>query len=110
MAGMKKLLKDDPDAGKKTWMEFDRDGEATIVQQQEISPILEANKQSQNAWEYGKLIGNTQRHHQKVAEIPNLLYVQLKEKFGHPADNPKDWAKWLNDPDNRHFRAGGGRI
>ena len=85
-------------------------GQAEIIQKQHIKEVLEANKRQQNEWEYGKLIGNTQRHHQKVADIPNLLYVQLKEKFGHPADNPKDWARWLNDPDNRHFRTGGGRI
>jgi hypothetical protein len=107
---VKKLISADKSAGKETWMNFDRDGQAEIIQKQHIKEVLEANKRQQNEWEYGKLIGNTQRHHQKVADIPNLLYVQLKEKFGHPADNPRDWAKWLNDPDNRHFRTGGGRI
>lgn len=107
---MKKLVSSDASAGKKTWMEFDREGEATIIQQQNIQHVLDANKRQQNEWQYGKLIGNTQRHHQKVADIPNQLYMQLREKFGHPADNPKDWAKWLNDPNNRFFRTGGGRI
>jgi len=107
---MKKLVSSDASAGKKTWMEFDRYGEATVIQQQNIQHVLDANKRQQNEWQYGKLIGNTQRHHQKVADIPNQLYMQLREKFGHPADNPKDWAKWLNDPNNRFFRTGGGRI
>ena len=107
---MKKLVSSDASAGKKTWMEFVREGEATIIQQQNIQHVLDANKRQQNEWQYGKLIGNTQRHHQKVADIPNQLYMQLREKFGHPADNPKDWAKWLNDPNNRFFRTGGGRI
>ncbi len=106
----KRVISSDPAAGKQTTMEFDRDGKATIVQRQNVDHIIEANKQKQNAWQYGKLIGNTQRHHQQVAEIPNQLYMQLREKFGHPADNPKEWARWLNDPNNRFFRTGGGRI
>jgi len=106
----KRVISSDPAAGKQTTMEFDRDGKATIVQQQNVDHIIEANKKKANEWQYGKLIGNTQRHHQQVAEIPNQLYMQLREKFGHPADNPKEWARWLNDPNNRFFRTGGGRI
>ena len=107
---VKKLISSDKSSGKETWMHFDRDGQAEIIQKQHIKQILEANKRQQNDWQYGKLIGNTQRHHQKVADIPNQLYVQLREMFGHPADNPRDWARWLNDPENRFFRTGGGRV
>ena len=107
---VKKTISKDTASGKETVMEFNRDGEATVIQKQKVDHIIESNKQQMNGWEYGKLIGNTQRHHQKVAEIPNQLYMQLREKFGHPADNPKDWAKWLNDPENRFFRTGGGRL
>lgn len=107
---VKKTISKDEAAGKETVMEFDRDGQATVIQTQKVDHILENNRRQMNDWQYGKLIGNTQRHHQKVAEIPNQLYLQLKEKFGHPADNPKDWAKWLNDPNNRYFRTGGGYL
>lgn len=107
---MKKLISKDEASGKETFMEINRDGEKSIIQNQHVDPIIDSNKKRMNDWKYGNLIGNTQKHHQEVATIPNLLYMQLREKFGHPQDNPKDWAKWLNDPENRYFRTGGGRI
>ena len=56
------------------------------------------------------MIGDTQRHWQQVAEIPNVIYLQLVEKYGAPRDNPTAWRKWLNDYDNRYFRTGGGSL
>ena len=38
------------------------------------------------------------------------LYFDLLKKFGNPKDNPKDWKKWLQNPDNKHFRTTGGRL
>jgi hypothetical protein len=56
------------------------------------------------------MIGNTQRHQQKIAEIPSVIYYDLLKKFGQPRDNMKAWKRWLNDPDNRAFRTTGGRV
>jgi hypothetical protein len=56
------------------------------------------------------LIGNTQRHLQHVAEIPNVVYAHLVEKFGPIRENPKAWKAWLNDSENRAFRTGGGML
>jgi len=56
------------------------------------------------------MIGNTQKHLQKVADIPAPIYYELIEKFGQPRDNPKAWKRWLNDYDNRFFRTTGGTI
>jgi hypothetical protein len=47
---------------------------------------------------------------QHVAEIPNVVYAHLVEKFGKPSENPKAWKQWLNDSENRAFRTGGGHV
>jgi hypothetical protein len=52
----------------------------------------------------------TQKHMAHVAEIPNVLYNELVQKFGKPADNPKAWKQWLNSNENRVFRTGGGHL
>ena len=56
------------------------------------------------------MIGNTQRHMQHVAEIPNVVYNHLIETLGTPQENPKGWKAWLNDSQNRDFRTGGGNV
>jgi hypothetical protein len=95
--------------GKKTWMQFDGD-DMNIVTEQQVDPIIEANKRLANDWRYGNLIGNTQRHQQKVAEIPSALYYDLVKKLGDPKHNLKAWKRWLNDPENRAFRTIGGTV
>ena len=45
---MKKLISADKSSGKETWMNFDRDGQAEIIQKQHIKEVLEANKRQQN--------------------------------------------------------------
>lgn len=99
----------DAEAGKEVFVHKDADG-YTVEQKQHVKHIIERNKRMRDAWQPNQLIGNTQRHHQQVAEIPNVLYWELRQKFGSPQQNPKDWFKWLNDPENRAFRSGGGRL
>ena len=104
---MKLKLTESP--GKKTWMQFDGD-DMNVVTEQYVDPIVEANKRMANDWRYGNLMGNTQRHQQKVADIPSALYYDLVKKLGEPKHNLKAWKKWLNDPENRHFRTSGGTV
>lgn len=106
----KRVVSQSVETGKTTYLHDPEDGQMIIETQQKVDGLLEANKLQNNAWEYGKLIGNTQAHHQKVAEIPSTIYMQLREKFGDMRDNPKAWKRWLNDPENRFFRTGGGRV
>ena len=106
---MKKLLTADPLTGKKTYFHGESDGNY-VKTEQEVDNILDAAKEEANAWRPNSLIGNTQKHQQKVAEIPAPLYYQLIEKFGQPKQNPKAWRKWLNDRDNRFFRTTGGTV
>lgn len=85
---------------------------------QEISPLIEANKREANEWRPRRQRPNTQAHWQKIADIPEPLYWDLVKgnpltgipRLGEPKENPERWKRWLNDPDNRLFRTGGGNI
>ena len=105
----KKTILSDAASGKEIVLHKDADG-YTVEQKQHVKEVWERNLRARNAYEPNSLIGNTQRHHQQVAEIPNVLYWQLRQKFGSPQQNPKDWFRWLNDPENRAFRSGGGWL
>ena len=106
---MKKLLTEDRVAGKKTY--FQTEGDDThVVTEQKVDHILEHNKRQANDWRSGNMIGNTQHHHQKVAEIPATLYYDLVKKLGDPRQNMNAWKKWLNNPENRFFRSTGGTV
>ena len=106
---MKKLLSKDPILKKKTYFTHEV-GEHGIVTEQDVSPVLDQAKQKESLWRPGQMIGNTQRHQQKVAEIPTAVYFDLLKKYGQPKNNPKPWKKWLNDPDNKYFRTTGGSV
>lgn len=106
----KQLIKSDAATGKEVWLHYDDNGYHTVEEKQHVKQVLEQNRVLSNKYERGKLIGNTQRHWQQVADIPNVIYLQLRQKFGEPRDNPKAWRKWLNDYDNRYFRTGGGSL
>ena len=107
---MKRLVHKDPITGKETWCHYQDDGGFIFETTQNIDALLKENKKQANNYRAGSLLGNTQKHHQKVADIPAALYHQLVEKLGQPRDNPKGWRQWLNDHDNRFFRTGGGNV
>lgn len=110
---MSRLLSRNPYSQKETFWHDNDDGTYTIETKQHIKEVLDANKRKANDFEKRSMIGNTQKHWQHIAEIPNNLYLELSKKFGDPKDNPeasKKWRLWLNDPDNRFFRTGGGSM
>ena len=107
---MKKvLLNKNPYTGKQTWIEDTVDG-LQVNTQVNVSPVLDFAKKQEGEYRYGSLIGNTQKHQQKIAEIPAPLFFELQKKFGHFKHNKKKWLKWLQDPENKHFRTTGGRL
>ena len=95
---------EDPLTLKRTLWHEDQDG-LTIVPQQNVEPILEANKRLHNSVdERARWKGSWHR----VASIPMPLYMEL-ERRGITKD-PKAFARWLNDRDNRFFRTRPGRV
>ena len=106
----KRLVSTDKIAGKETWAHIEDDGNMVFETKQNIDNLIKKNREEQNAYRKDSLIGNTQRHQQKVAEIPTALYHKLLLELGEPRDNPNGWKKWLNDYDNRVFRTSGGSV
>lgn len=107
---MKRVLYTDPYTKKEVYMHQNNDGSTVIEQKQRFDTLIKLNRQMNNDYSKGSMIGNTQRHMQHVAEIPNVVYNHLIETLGTPQENPKGWKAWLNDHQNRDFRTGGGHI
>ncbi len=106
---MKRPISSDPLSGKQTYLRYEGD-DTVLVREQKVDHIIKQAHEIERDYKPGNLIGNTQKHTQHIAEIPQSLYFDLIKKLGHPKHNKKAWARWLNDPENRFFRTGGGHI
>lgn len=75
-----------------------------IVSKQDATDIIEANKAFYNSTD------ERARYHDmdRVASIPMNLYFDLWRQ-GIVQDN-KRFMKWLDDPENRHFRTRPGSL
>ncbi len=107
---MKRVVQKDPTTGKEIYLHQNSDGSTYLEQKQSFEGLVKLNRQMSNDYTKGNMIGNTQRHMQHVAEIPNVVYNHLIETLGTPQENPKGWKAWLNDHQNRDFRTGGGTV
>ena len=93
------------------------DGKATIriTQPDALTyQMLEANKREANEWQ-GKGGWGACKYGAVVARVPTIIDNELKRKAGYnPAvsgwyDKDK-YNSFLDDPDYKHFRTGGGKI
>ncbi len=76
---------------------------------QDIEPILESNKFERK--EFSTKLNSEQKYNRgftKVATIPNIIIDKLM-RDGIWFDK-EAMKKWLNDPENKAFRTGGGWI
>lgn len=103
----KRLINYDPLTGKKTHWTVE-DGQIRVTTEVNTDAVTNHAKRAANDWQYGSMIGNTQKHKQRIGEIPAVIYHHLVQKFGTPAQNPKAWKKWLTD--NPDFRTTGGNL
>lgn len=100
---MKKLLDVDPITGIRHVFNYDEmTDEATIVAEQDVSDVIEANKRVYN--DATTKTGEWAR----VASIPMVVYMDLKKKG--IIDDQVAMKRWLNDPDNKYFRTRPGTI
>tara|TARA_A100000171_G_scaffold27972_1_gene26075 strand:+ start:3032 stop:3376 length:345 start_codon:yes stop_codon:yes gene_type:complete len=80
---------------------------------QDVQPILERNKfEAKN--DLYKVRGMQDAKMYKVASIPLIVVQQLAQQgimsnAGRIVDKDR-FKKWLNDPDNRHFRIYKGNV
>ena len=101
----KKIFDVNPELGiTRTWHYDAEKDEATIQTQQDVSAIIEENKQEFNQVDERARWGEWTR----VASIPLSLYYQLKAEG--KLDDEAYMKRWLNDPENRHFRVRPGQV
>jgi hypothetical protein len=78
-----------------------------------IKEILDANQLARNEGAYkSKLLQNEKGY--RVARLPNIIVHQLAKRgilttSGKVLDK-KAFFRWLNDPDNKHFRIYTGNL
>ena len=105
---MQKLGEEVTIEGKRTWFS-DGDGGLVIMDEQNVAPILEANKASYNQIDERARWGDGAR----VAEIPNSVIADLNVKGimrGFAVVDQKRMKAFLNDPENRFLRTRPGRL
>jgi hypothetical protein len=88
----------------RTWHYDEEKDEATIQTQQDVTDVIEENKNEYNQIDERAKWGEFN----KVASIPLSLYYQLKAEG--KLDDQAYMKRWLNDPDNRHFRTRPGEV
>lgn len=100
-----RLIDYDPQTGVREKY-FEIDGQWYLAQDQDASDILEINKAEYNS------VDERARHKSeafnRVARLPLVVFADL-ERRGITKD-PKAFKKWLDEPDNRHFRTRPGRL
>lgn len=99
-----RLMDKDRTTGLSRYFSYDEASDTyTIRTQQEVTDLLDANRDQANAAPTGWK-GDVH----KVASIPLNVYYDLKRRG--IVDDPKRLREWLNDPDNRYFRTKTGRV
>ena len=101
----KRLFSTDADQGiTRTFHYDDETGKATIQTQQDVTAIIEENKQEYAQVDERARWGEWSR----VASIPMSIYFQLKAEG--KLDDQEYMKKWLNDKDNQYFRTRAGKV
>ena len=101
----KRLFSTDADQGiTRTFHYDDETNQATIQTQQDVTAIIEENKQEYAQVDERARWGEWSR----VASIPMSIYFQLKAEG--KLDDQEYMKKWLNNSDNQYFRTREGKI
>jgi len=94
-----KKFDEDPVLGTETWHHYDEaTDKVTLEVRQVVDRIYEENRQERDSYDSTARFGNWR----KVASIPIGLYWQLKRQG--VIDDPKEFARWLNQSENKVFR------
>jgi len=102
---MSKIFNKDNSTGITNYWHFDEETEqATIETRQDVTAVIEENKEIFNGTEKHDRYGEFSR----VASIPLSIFYQLKAEG--KLDDQAYMKRWLNDPDNRHFRVRAGQV
>ena len=102
----KRFFDANPEKGiTRTWHYNEDTDEATIQTQQDVTAIIEENKQEFNMVD--ERAGWKGEFH-RVASIPMSIYAQLRAEG--KLDDQEYMKRWLNDPENKFFRVRPGQV
>lgn len=85
----------------------DGDGTASLYREQDVEPILDANKRA------GGVGMSPTREFRHIARIPVVVYDHWCKTYGVDVTKPEHSGllrRLLHDPDNRFLRVDGGRF
>lgn len=101
----KQFFNEDKEQGIRRFFYYDeKTDQATIETQQDVTAIIEENKQ-----EYAQIDERARwGEWTRVASIPLSIYYQLKAEG--KLDDQAYMKRWLNDPDNKYFRTRSGQV
>ncbi len=101
----KQFFNEDKEQGIRRFFYYDEEtDQATIETQQDVTAIIEENKQ-----EYAQIDERARwGEWTRVASIPLSIYYQLKAEG--KLDDQAYMKRWLNDPDNKYFRTRSGQV
>jgi hypothetical protein len=102
-----KLISRDPVRGVSVYLDIQPDGSFLFTEVQNVRG-MQRRINEQSAESTGRRRPNTQRTTRQVAELPAIVVNRLIRE-GIWGDDKK-MRQWLNDPDHRDFRTGGGRL
>lgn len=92
-----RFLDRDPLTGATEWFHSNADGTEFVIERVEnVEPLIEHNKFLANESRKGK-------DGWMIAQFPMSIYWELRQKGWLPDQDPKAYAKWLSDRDNRVF-------
>jgi hypothetical protein len=101
----KRFFDSNPELGITRTFHYDADTDEAMIQtQQDVTGVIEENKSEFNQVDERATWGELS----KVASIPLSLYYQLKSEG--KLDDQAYMKRWLNDPENRHFRTRPGKV
>jgi hypothetical protein len=98
----------DPVRRVSVYLDIQADGDFLFTEVQDVKGMQATITDKANGWHPRWRRPHTQRHRQQVAMLPAVIVNRLLRE-GIWGDDKKMRA-WLNDPDNRAFRTGGGRV
>jgi hypothetical protein len=101
----KQLLGVDPLTGTASYVDYDEAEDALhFIEQLNVDGLLDLNRAERSETPKDAF----GRDMIRVGRVPTTLLLDLKRRG--ILDDAKKLALWLNDPDNRFFRVGGGWV
>lgn len=99
------IVDDDPIGRMRSRIVHHGDGSLTVDNSQDAEPVLEDNKMRYNSVDERTRWNDFSN---RVASIPLVVWWDLVKRG--IADDEKALRKWLDDPENRHFRTRPGKL